>query len=516
MIYERFTRVARERPMRPALSAGPLEFTYGDFLKIVNGWCKWLATFAGGDDRIAILGADSLDNLCLCLAASRLRCGAVLLQDVEQVRLDGLPRAVDDAAPDWLIVSDGADHPDLPFPPERRREKPALSQLASAPFGDPPIALEDRTDLPLIQMCTSGTTGSPKGVCVSETAVITAVANICEAMRLDDESRFLFKNNHRGNTLVGIASLLAGATLVLPRSESAKDVCSLIEANRITHLILLPVEIDEALTDDALPTRRLDSLRCLGYGAAPMPPALLKRARAALPQHCRWLQGYGSTETCGPVAWLHEEDHRDGRALTCGRPSRFHQIRIVDAAGREAPPGAIGQVFVRGDTLMEGYWDRESGRPKPFGADGWLSTGDVGSLDEDGFLTILGRVEDTIRTTNGSKFFCAEVERVLTPMDGVYEAALIPWENGPHAGDVPVVVLRTTNGFSNAETVLRACRHRLSPEKQPRYILLSKQALPRTSRGKLDRQVLVDAVAHALRPDSGASGFEIVYQDRVR
>jgi fatty-acyl-CoA synthase len=211
-------------------------------------------------------------------------------------------------------------------------------------------------------------------------------------------------------------------------------------------------------------------------GGAPSSPRTL---RPYVDRNLPLSVGWGQTESTGVGASLLYAD-LDRKFGSVGVPMFGIDIRVVDVEGRDAEPGIVGEVLLRGESVMRGYWNAEAITADTL-VDDWLHTGDLGSLDEDGYLTLAGRSKDML-LSGGINVYPAEIERVLTEIPGVVEAAVVgrPDERW---GEVPVAFVVGTG--LDAELLMLICKRELADYKQPKQIIVRETPLPRTMSGKI-------------------------------
>jgi acyl-CoA synthetase (AMP-forming)/AMP-acid ligase II len=223
----------------------------------------------------------------------------------------------------------------------------------------------------------------------------------------------------------------------------------------------------------------------IAYGAAPMPPEVLRRALSLF--DCKFTQFYGLTETTGPFTALSSDHHHGERLWSCGRPMFGGRARIVDPNGAELPSGEIGEIVLQGENLMAGYWRRLDATAEAMRG-GWFHTGDAGIIDDGGFLYIKDRIKDVI-VSGGENIYPAEIEAVLAAHPGVTDAAVIgvPDERWGEAVKA-VVVLREGSGLTG-EALIAWSRDQLAGYKCPRSVDFA-DSLPRNPSGKLLKREL--------------------------
>nr|QQZ49213.1 AMP-binding protein [Phenylobacterium glaciei] len=272
----------------------------------------------------------------------------------------------------------------------------------------------------------------------------------------------------------------------MPRFEP-EAVMAAIEAQGVTHTVIVPTMIAMLLNHPAFATERLASLRVIGYGGSSIARGVLADALTKLP-HVRFVQVYGQTEMAPVLTSLHPSYHtlegpRSGKLAAAGRVAPGCEVRIVDEAGHDLPTGQVGEVIARGPGMMHGYWNQPDQTAATI-KHGWVHTGDGGYLDADGFLFIVDRLKDMI-VTGGENVFTAEVESALSTHPAVAEVAVIGIPNDQWGEEVhAIVVLRP--GLEVAEPALLAhCEDLLANYKRPRSVTFRAESLPLSGAGKV-------------------------------
>jgi O-succinylbenzoate-CoA ligase len=338
--------------------------------------------------------------------------------------------------------------------------------------------------VPLFIMYTSGTTGRPKGAVhthASMLAASTAVMLTCD-IREGDRELVVLPLFHIGALLPLTWELHRGGTGILLRAFDPELAIRVLETERVTTGLVVPTIFQLLLEHPEFDRVDRSSLRSLVVGGAPVPPPLVDRARAA---GLVALQDYGSTEAT-VVTIASPEDWRD-QPMSAGRAAVGTEMRIVDGSGTEVGPGEIGEIVVRGEHLMSGYWQRPEANELAF-RNGWFHTGDLGHLDETGCLFVRDRKTDLI-ISGGENIYPAEVERVLSEWSRVKEAAVIGQPSAKW-GEAPVAVLVPASGERvTADELVEFCRGRLAGYKIPRSVE-TVDTLPRTSTGKIQKHLL--------------------------
>jgi acyl-CoA synthetase (AMP-forming)/AMP-acid ligase II len=355
-----------------------------------------------------------------------------------------------------------------------------------------------------VLMYTSGTTGRPKGVMLTYGDFVSYV---CAHTELAD-------GTPRGATLLcvplyhiaGLSSLLTsvftGRRLVILRQFEAAEWLETVQREHITHAFLVPTMLKRVMDHAAFPQTPCDSLEILAYGAAPMPVPLIRRAIAMFPATVGFVNAFGQTETTATVTMLLPEDHRlEGsaaeiekkiqRLASIGRALSDVEVRIVDAAGARVAAGEVGEIVVRTTRLMKGYVAPDE-TTAPAIQDGWLYTRDMGWMDADGYVYLVGRKDDLI-IRGGENIAPAEVEAVLQAHPAIEEAAVIGLPDVDWGEQVMAIVVPKSGSSLTAEEVINWCHQRLASFKKPARVEFV-SALPRNALGKVLRQVIRERV----------------------
>jgi acyl-CoA synthetase (AMP-forming)/AMP-acid ligase II len=349
-----------------------------------------------------------------------------------------------------------------------------------------------------ILMYTSGTTGRPKGVMLTSGDFVTYVCGHTE----------LADGTPRGAALLsvplyhiaGVTSMMTnfftGRTLVILPQFAPKEWLATVQRERITHAFLVPTMLKRVVDQPEFARFDCSSLEVLAYGAAPMPLPVLRRALEQFPPTVGFLNAFGQTETTATVTMLLPEDHRlEGssseverkrqRLSSIGRPMPDVEVKIVDLMGAEVPRGEIGEIAVRTARMMRGYVAQDDATAQAI-IDGWLHTGDMGWMDDDGYLYLAGRKDDLI-IRGGENIAPAEVEAVLYAHPEIDETAVIGVPDIEWGEQVMAIVVRKPGSTLTAEGVTEWCRQRLASFKKPALVHFVSE-LPRNALGKVLRQ----------------------------
>lgn len=339
---------------------------------------------------------------------------------------------------------------------------------------------------------TGGTTGRPKGVLLTHRAEVLSSLNILlDEVSIDREDVFLHLQplSHGGGGFVPPA-VLRGAANIVPAAFGAEDVLRLIEERGVTIVKLVPTMLLRLLAHPDFERRDLSSLKRVIYGASPMPIEPLRAAVRRL--GTIFVQGYAQTEAPMTITCLGPEDHdvdnnpkAAQRLSSAGRPVTTVRVAIVDDDGKRLEPGQIGEITVQSPHQMSCYWRNEAATKRTV-VDGWVRTGDVGRMDEDGYVYILDRKGDVI-ITGGYNVYPREVEDVLHQHPAVLEAAVFGVEHPDWVESVQAAVVVRRGDAVTAEDLMQFCSQRLSTYKRPKRVHLL-DALPKSPAGKIVRR----------------------------
>lgn len=338
---------------------------------------------------------------------------------------------------------------------------------------------------------TSGATGTPKGVLHQQRQSVAHGPVIPLTYEIDRDSRLLLVYPHNSIASINmfyVPAWLMGATLVLTdqRNFDAERWLGLVERERITHCHMVPTMLFRVLEHPKLANTDTSSLRTIGYGSAPMPTERIERLIKAFGNI--FIHGYGMTEISSIATVLTKEEHREAlekkskRLGSCGRPAFGCELRVVDDSDRPIAPGATGEIIMRGPQMMTGYWNDPEKTAETLRG-GWLRSGDIATVDEEGYVYIVDRKKDLI-ISGGANISSREVEEVLYWHAAVREAAVVArpddeWGERPHA----FVSLHKGASVDPAELVA-FCRERLAHYKCPDKVEILDD-LPKNALGKM-------------------------------
>jgi len=371
-------------------------------------------------------------------------------------------------------------------------KRPSFAQLLSTGREPMPALRADPLD-PVFLYYTSGTTAKPKGVLHGLARTDAAIAAETPfGWGTDSITLIVAPVFHLTGSVWTQSSLLIGAQQVVSASTSAALILAAIDRWRVTHAVLVPTMIRLVLNEMSASEVRVDSLKIVTYGGAPMTQPLLREAIASL--HCQFAQGYGLTETNCPATFLNPEDHvLDGpRARLLGSVGRGYadiKIRVADpATGKILAPGEVGEIQILTPWRMLGYRNRPDLTSQVLDDQGWFRTGDGGYLDEEGYLFLSDRINDMI-ITGGENVMPSEVETVLASHAAIADAAVFGVVDPIWGESVCAAVVTRAGHQVSKDELIQFSRARLAHYKCPKNIMMVED-LPRGATGKVLRREL--------------------------
>ena len=498
-VAEWIRRCAQRRPDAPALVDGERRFTYAQFNQRVNRQVNGL--YAAGltrGDRVAVLMNNHVEAVEAVGAAAKggfvhvpvnfrsvpreiaqviNHCGAALLFVEKEYAAKLADAGALPTLTKVIVLEPG--NPDSEF------ERWLAAQSAAEPDVD--VTADDN-----FFICyTSGATGTPKGVLHQQRQSVAHAPVVVIGYEFTAESRVLLVYPHNSIASINmfyVPAWLMGACVVLTdqRHFDAERWLVLVEQERVTHSHLVPTMLFRVLECPRLRATDTSSIVTIGYGSAPMPTERIERLQEAFGNVL--IQGYGMTEVSSIAAYLDKRDHLEGmqgdraRLSACGRAAPGCELRVVDEQDRDVKAGEIGEIVFRGPQVMTGYWNEPEKTAETM-RNGWLHSGDMATLDERGYLTIVDRKKDLI-ISGGANISSREVEEVIYWHPAVREASVVgkpdeQWGELPHA----FVSLHPGQAVTPQELIV-FCKERLSAYKCPATLEIVEE-LPKNALGKI-------------------------------
>ena len=345
-------------------------------------------------------------------------------------------------------------------------------------------ALEAFEDDPLFIMYTSGTTGLPKGAVHTHNTVNWAIINMDATCEFRQDDRFFapLPFFHVGALMPAIMSVYTGITIVTLKSFDPSLAWKTIESERVTNSLMVPAVMMFMLQVPEKDTCDYSLFRWANIAGAPVPVSLLEACKKI---GIRLEQLYGLTEACGPGCQLIGDDVAS-KPGSAGKGFLFIEVKVVDAEGNDLPANEPGELILSGKNVMIGYWNRPTETEQTL-RNGWLHTGDVATMDEDGFIYIVDRIKDMI-ISGGENIYPAEIEKVIAGMPEVNNAAVIGIPD-PKWGEVPMAVVVPGSPELDEKAVIEYCRGRIANYKIPKAVTFVDE-LPMTPTGKVQKRVL--------------------------
>jgi fatty-acyl-CoA synthase len=488
------TRWAKRYPGEPCLKYQDLELTKGEFNSRVSRLANAFQEMGlRKGERVGVLMANSHVFLEILFALSKI--GGIMVPLNFRLVAPELGYILNDSEPRVLVYSPEF----LELVKELRGKVPTIERficemeggdpgdleyeawIANESDREPKTASEVVLDDPHFIMYTSGTTGRPKGAVVRQGQTQWNAINAMHMYSINRQGcsvccapLFHIGALHASAT----PTMYGGAKLVIQRFFNPAGVLRLIEENKVNTMFGIPVMFLFMSQVPGFETTDFSSVDYFIAGGSPCPKPLIEKY---LERGVNFNQGYGMTETATAVTALRTSDAL--RKLgSCGKPVFHTDVRIADLDGKDLPPGEMGEVLIKGPNVIREYWRRPEETANAI-VDGWLHSGDMGYLDEDGYLYLVDRRKD-MYISGGENVYPAEVEDVIMGFPGVADVGVIgvPDEKWGEAG--MAVVVKAPNAEITAESIIEQCRGRLAKYKIPKKVAFVEQ-LPRTLTGKI-------------------------------
>jgi fatty-acyl-CoA synthase len=465
-----------------AVRFGTRDLRWGELSERADRMAAGLAALGvGHGDRIGLLMSNRPEFLEVCVAAARL--GAIVAPFNLRFTAHELAFVVGDADGD-VVVTESALAGGLSLAAEQRAlavidvDGDSYTALLAndGAFERPPVHPDD----PWFICYTSGTTGDPKGAVLTHRSWFYAsmVRALQGGINRNDRILLPFPLAFTGGLALSMVALWSGATLVLEPAFDPGRALQLIEQQQITVFMAVPTLFQMMALHPDFERTDLSSIRCASSGGATVPVPLL---RTYLDRGITMTQTYSLTEVSASGITLPYHQALD-KVGSCGVPAMHSQAKIADANGDEVPPGTVGEICIKGPEVMQGYWRNPEATAATL-RDGWCHTGDLGTMDADGYFYVVDRAKDML-ISGGLNVYPAEIERTLAGLEGVVELAVIgvPDERW---GETPAVIAVTDGRPLDGRAVLDRCEGVLADFKLPRYLVVRDQPLPRNMSNKV-------------------------------
>jgi len=516
LIDGRMQKVFRDRPKTVNKVLENTVAKYGDRIGFISGERRWTykefsdkvdrITLAlqkdydiKKDDRVAVLMGTDLDFLLAFFGTTRI--GGVIVPLNTRFRGEELTfeiknseatvlildrefwETVEPHRTEWTTVKyifvNGGDAPKSTISFE------VLMQSRSGKIEDVPIQENDTVMI----MYTAGTTGHPKGAMQFHRGIIESCMSIDDLYGSDpdlDKALCIVPMFHTtGIIMSGIGSILMGIPCVYMRQFKTKDMLAIIEKEKITVAIMVPAILWLMINHPEFQSYHLNSFRITCIGGAPKAPEVFKQIREKMPR-LKLTEAFGMTETHAMDIIMADEE-MDDHLDAVGKPSPLTEVRIVDEDGKECPPGAAGELTLRGSKIIPNYWKNEA-ESRTAIINGWLHTGDIASRNEEGYVSILDRKKDMINR-GGEKIFSLEVESVLYKHPKIMEAAVVGVPDAVFGEQVKAFIVLKQGEQLTEDDVQHYCSRSLADYKVPKYVQFISE-MPRNQVGKVMKQSL--------------------------
>jgi fatty-acyl-CoA synthase len=490
-------RHAAFNPDKPAIVFAGSEISYAAMAADIRLAIRRLVTLGLHEGEvIAFLGFNHPANLILLFACARI--GAILLPLNWRLAAPEHARVLADAAARVIIIEKGfvahaeslrAGWPDALWL-TLESAVPGWSSWQDVEPAATPVGPrdEDAKSDPVLLCYTSGSTGAPKGVVLTQEALLCNALNSTHMHDLTSADRILttLPLYHVGGlNILTLPALHAGATVELHPRFDPNETFDAVERRRITLTVLVPAQLTLMMEHPRWPQADLSSLRVITTGSTIVSASFVRRMNARGPL---LVQVYGSTETSPIATYLRARD-AERKAGSAGLPALHCEVRVVDAKGRDLPLGSNGEIFVRGANVMRDYWKRPEQTARVLEG-GWYHSGDIGHFDAEGYLYVVARNNDMI-ISGGENIYPAEVESAICDHPDVAEVAVVGVPDEKWGEAVKAIVVMKPGKKATPSDIIGFARERIAGFKTPKTVDFI-EALPRNASGKILRRHLRD------------------------
>ncbi len=460
-------------------------WSYDQLNAAINGMAGRLGGLVAPGDRVAMLARNGIELIVAMYAT--IRCGGVFVPLNWRLRAPEIAGLLDDCRP--TVTYYQAEFAGLLTGAAAAGQRLLIDDGLLQPSVQKPLDRRPRLDQTAIILYTSGTTGRPKGVCVSGANALATSRNFAAVTDVREDSRLLCDSpmfHVMGLLAITRTTLWKGASLYVSSGFSAKDTVARV-ADRdlgLTHYLCVPQMLQMLRDADGFHDQAFRRLRGLFVGGAPLPLAV---AQPWLDDGVQIINGYGMTEAGTAIHMPLDDAGLARRVSSIGLPAPFIRVRLSDRDGRPVRTGEVGEVWLKGPSLTSGYWNQAEATRQAFKG-GWYRTGDAARCDANGYYHLVDRWKD-MYISGGENVYPAEVEATLLTLPGVREAAVVACPDD-RWGEIGVAfIVADPAATLDAAQVIAHCRQHLAGFKAPQRVRFV-ETLPRTSTGKVQKAAL--------------------------
>ncbi|MGE0038286.1 MAG: class I adenylate-forming enzyme family protein [Xanthobacteraceae bacterium] len=489
--YDAMIRASAARHAdREAVVCGDRRVTWAEFDAMIERTaCGFIAAGLNPGDRMCVMLDNRLEYLVAVLGG--IRAGGIVIPlgtrlgpaDVAHIVADATP-VLAVTASEWRAkLPDGGSLRRVFLVDESGGEDEFAAVLDSAPAPLPTLA----RDAVAMIFYTSGTTGKPKGACLTHDNFVHTCLHYFYALAIDVPLRsvLVVPGTHiAGFGPLASVTMASGGTIVMMRQFDTEELLSVIAREKVTYAVMVPSMYQLIVMNSSVGAHDISSWKYGVYGGAIMPPAVIERFSNVAPR-LRMINAYGATETCAVCTIIPPERTKEAPA-SVGLSLECDDIIIV-ADGRQVEAGASGELWIRGPNVSPGYWNDPEATARSF-EDGYWKSGDVGHRDETGLITISDRLKDMINR-GGFKVFSAEVENALMAHDGVADCAVVGVPD-PVLGEKSCAIITSGSTVPTGDELKRYLAERIADYKIPDFWLITSEPIPRNQNGKVQKASL--------------------------
>lgn len=493
-------RAAQVSGKKTATTFGTRSHTWNEFKQRIGSLAAGLQHLGlSSGDRIAILALNSDRYLELFFAVPW--AGAVVVPINIRLAAPEILFTLNDSETEILVIDDAF----APLLPALEGKMNTVKKIIFAGDGKTPAdcvnyeaLISQHSPVPDAErggndlaglFYTGGTTGRSKGVMLTHDNLMNNALNVLPFMKFDEQSVYLHVAPmfHLADCASTFAlTMAAGTHTFLPKFD-AEETLKLIQNEKVSVCLLVPTMVNMLIHCPNFAHYDVSSLQTILYGASPMPEAVLLRAMAMLP-NCQFKQGYGMTETSPILTFLDSKFHVtegpfSGKLKSAGYPAFGVEILIADSNDQEVPRGQVGEVIARGPNVMQGYWKMPEATQDTL-RHGWMHTGDMAYMDEEGFVFIVDRNKDMI-ISGGENIYSCETEQAIYQHPAVQECAVIGIPHKEWGESVHAVVVFKQGHAATQDELTAHCRQLIAAYKCPRSWEFRKEPLPISGAGKI-------------------------------